>query len=83
METATIMKRTPETVPPQLLRDSHGDQATTGDLDLKVLADNDRTGIPIEAVVSMISIVTKRAGMITELKIPLIETAPLLDSIKV
>ena len=68
---------------PPLLRDSPEDLAMTGDPVHKVLVGNDRTVMPIEAVVSMISRVTKRAGMITELKIPLIETAPALDSTKV
>jgi hypothetical protein len=83
METVTITKRTPEMGLRQLLRDSQEDLAMTGDLEHKVLADSDRMVMPIEAVVSMISSVTSRAGMITELKIPLIETALPLDSIKV
>jgi hypothetical protein len=54
METTTITRRTPEMAHPQLSRDSQEDLATTGDLDPKVLADNDRMDMPIEAVVSMI-----------------------------
>jgi hypothetical protein len=65
METAIITRRIPEMETPPLLRDSPEDLAMTGDLVHKVLVGNDRTVMPIEAV------------------IPLIETAPALDSTKV
>ncbi len=63
--------------PPQWLRDNQEALAVTGELDQAL--DHDRMVMPIEAVVSLISIAMKRAGMITEPKIHLIEMVPLLD----
>ena len=80
METAIPMRRIPETVLPQSLRDNQEDLVVTGVLD-RVASDHDKMDMPIEAVVSLISIAMKRAGMITESKIHLTETAVFLDTI--
>ncbi len=67
---------------PRWLSDNQEALAVTGEPGQAL--DHDRMVMPIEAVVSLISIAMKRAGMITEPKIHLIETAqPLASTCKV